>query len=63
MEATQMNAAWQLGYEDGKAHRARLHESGPVAIVGIVAYDYSMGYKAGNGDAVWVNGNRPPQAE
>jgi hypothetical protein len=56
-----MNYAWQLGYADAKAHRERKHEAGPVAIIGVFAFDYSAGYRAGNTDTIWANGNRPPQ--
>jgi hypothetical protein len=58
-----MNAAWQAGYADAKAHRERKYEPGPVGVVGIYAFDYLTGYRAGNSDVIWANGNRPPQAE
>jgi hypothetical protein len=60
MEQTKMNAAWKLGYADRMTSKDRAYQPGPVAIVGIVAFDYSSGYAAANRDLVWKNNNRPP---
>jgi hypothetical protein len=53
---------WKLGYEDAVQFKPSMYEDGPVSIIGIAAYDYRQGYKAGNRDRIWANGNRPPQA-
>jgi hypothetical protein len=58
-----MNAAWQLGYADAKAHKAPTYEKGSIAIIGVIGFDYLAGYRAGNADNIWGNNNRPPQQE
>ena len=57
-----MHIAWQLGYDDARANKVAdpRYPRGPVGIVGIVAFDYHLGYHAGNADKVWANNNRPP---
>lgn len=60
MEATQMNAAWRMGYDDRMQDKPRFYENGPVGVVGVVAFDYNQGYRAANSDVVWRDGNRPP---
>lgn len=51
---------WNLGYADGKSMKPSRFERGPVAIIGVAAFDYCQGYAAANSDRIWANNNRPP---